>query len=79
MNHSLLAAHRAERIRDSLRDTSEHVRSVVLGTAVWTLYAFASFTGFGKSTRERRNRELADRHERRGAAATARSPSRALN
>lgn len=71
MNHSLLAAHTAERLRDSLRETSDHVRNVVLGTAVWSLYAFANFSGLGKSSRERRNRRLADRRPRRPAAAPA--------
>jgi len=71
----------AERIREDLRETSEHVRSFVLGTAVGTLFALANRYGIrcNRATRERlranrearRERLRANREARRAAAVMA--------
>jgi hypothetical protein len=74
VNHSLLAAHTAERIREELRKTGESVRSIVLGTAVGTLYAVASITGLNRSRRARRMHVGSDRRTRRATAETTDRP-----
>ena len=70
MNHSLLTAHTAERIREDLREASENVRSLVLGTAIGTLFALANISGI-RSSRAKRSRLRANCQARRAAAEMA--------
>lgn len=79
MNHSLLTAHTAERIREDLREASENVRSFVLGTAIGTLFALANISGT-RTSRARRSRLRANCQARRAAAEmTDRLRDRAMN
>lgn len=79
MNHSPLPAHMAERIREDLRDASDSVQSLVLGTAVAALFALANISGV-RSSRARRSRMRANLEARRAAAEVAeRLRRRAMN
>lgn len=78
MNHSPMTADMAERIREDLRETGEHVRSFVLGTAVGTLFALANHYGI-RCSRAERSRVRANREARRAAAEMAEQLRRTMN
>jgi hypothetical protein len=71
VNNSLLTVYMAARIRDDLRETSKHLRSMIGGKAIATLFAFANLAGLGKSSCARRLRLHIDRKAWREAAAMA--------